>query len=182
MRVVALFSLIAVSPVAHTQSDNLAAHVHGAANAQLTFDGSDVQMVLTVPMIDVAGFEGNADTDERKARLDAGLRALEAVARAARFAGGECTSRTAQAASQGDEHADEHEHDHDHDHDHGHAEEHAHSDAMLKAAWTCSGDIRALTFDPWQSFPTLETVSFEWIKADGQGSAKLARGTTDLPL
>lgn len=184
MRTVSLFILLALSSGAVANGDNLAAHVHGAAKAQLAVDGGRIEMALTAPMIDIAGFEGEAQSPERKAQLDAGLRALEGVARAMRFEGGSCTldSATASPAMQSDDHDHDHHHDHHHKHESAHSAEHVHADIELNATWTCGGTVELVAIDPWKAFASLETLAVEWIGAQGQGAVTLKRSETDIAL
>jgi hypothetical protein len=189
MRHSILFSLMVVplfaSAHGHEHGDNLAAHVHGAAVVQLAIDGQRIELAMTVPMIDIAGFEGEADTAERREQARAGLRQLETVVQAVRFDGAsDCKVDSATAMVKSHQHGDhDHDHDHEHDHDHDHEHEHEHGDVELSARWTCaSAAVTALNIDPWSSFQSLESIRFEWVDADGQGSATLTKPATSIGL
>jgi hypothetical protein len=136
------------------------AHEHGVAELTVVLD-QQVQVELLSPMANLVGFEGPANTDERRAALQALQNRLKQPLLA--INGCQLTSFSAPLA---DMTADEHD-----EHDE-HADEHEHSD--LDAHWTfqCNNhqDLK-LTTRLFEFFPGVTTLKLQWITPSGQGAS-----------
>jgi hypothetical protein len=148
------------------------AHEHGVAELTVVLD-QQVQVELLSPMANLVGFEGPANTDERRAALQALQNRLKQPLLA--INGCQLTSFSAPLADMTADEHDEHEHDeHEHDeHEHDeHADEHEHSD--LDAHWTfqCNNhqDLK-LTTRLFEFFPGVTTLKLQWITPSGQGAS-----------
>ena len=118
----------AVASLAVTSAPVMAAgghaHEHGVANLTVVQSDNLVQMNLLSPMANLVGFEGAADTPERKAALEEMKSKLDLPLLAVKG----CTLTDLDADYPGGEGHDEHGEHHDHDHADHHDEEHDHDD------------------------------------------------------
>jgi hypothetical protein len=135
------------------------AHEHGVAELTVVLD-QQVQVELLSPMANLVGFEGPANTDERRAALQALQNRLKQPLLA--INGCQLTSFSAPLADMTTDEHDEHEH----------ADEHEHSD--LDAHWTfqCNNhqDLK-LTTRLFEFFPGVTTLKLQWITPSGQGAS-----------
>lgn len=146
--------LLACAPAIAQVEHQHGAHVHGVAQATLVVADGTLALELTVPGMDLVGFEHAPRDDGQQARIDAALATLEATAQWLAFEpAGSCvvvqadahTHGYAAAADRPDDAADAHaghahapepsgqdqaarghRHGHDHDHDHAHGDHHDH--------------------------------------------------------
>ncbi len=119
------------------------AHVHGEASGTMALDGSQLQLELEIPGVNLVGFEHPPRTDEQAQRLAATLARLNDGAWLQTDPRGECRIERINAQGRGfntgqaqtseshrhDEEgrrSDRHHHAHDQDHDHKHEHEHEH--------------------------------------------------------
>jgi hypothetical protein len=165
-------SLLTMSAIVQAQTPT---HEHGVAELTLVLD-QQVQVELLSPMANLVGFEGPANTDERRAALQALQNRLKQPLLA--INGCQLTSFSAPLADMtADEHEHEHEHEHEDKHEHGDEDKHEHGDehADLHASWTfqCENpqDLR-LTTRLFEFFPGISTLKLQWITPSGQGASR----------
>lgn len=186
------------------------AHVHGLAQASLVVDGGSLALELTVPGMDLVGFEHAPRDDAQRARIAAALATLEASAQWLAFEpAGACEVTVAEAHTHGYKAADEdapaagddgHDHAHEHGHGHGgqpaddngdghghdhdkerdHADGHGEFHLQLRGSCSRSPSHALLSLD--RHFDGLGTVRVELIAGDRQDRVELpgGRGRIDL--
>lgn len=166
-----------------------APHVHGQGTLQLIRDGQALLVELTVPAMDVVGFEvlpadggaaGRVEDAAQRLRDPASLLALPAAAG--------CEARSTEvhsalleqaAAGRGHGHADHdhgHHHNHGHHHDHDHA--HQHADFHVSHEFECAqpAQLRSLTVTLFETLPGLERLIVQSVGDTGAREARLQRG------
>ncbi len=121
------------------------AHVHGEASGTLALDGSQLQLELEIPGMNLVGFEHPPRSDQQAQRLAATLARLNDGAWLQADQRADCRIERIDALGRGfntdqaqtseshrhDEespHSHRHHHGHDHDHDHKHNHEQSHGD------------------------------------------------------
>lgn len=122
------FALTATTGFAE-DTRQLDAHEHGVGQLDIAIEGNQIAMEFHAPGADIVGFEYEAKSEEDKAKIAAGIEALESpLALFVLPADAGCSVTHAHAELEGEgDHDDHEEHDHDkeahddHDHDaHGH--------------------------------------------------------------
>ncbi|MBX3724448.1 MAG: DUF2796 domain-containing protein [Xanthomonadales bacterium] len=202
--------LLLASGVAGAQVEHQhGAHVHGVAQATLVVAEGTLALELTVPGMDLIGFEHAPRDEGDRARIEAALATLEASAQWLAFEpAGSCVVVHAEAHTHGykavthaddepkdahghhahasepasDAHPHGHGHDHgkDHDHDHDHGD--GHGEFHLELRGTCSGRPGHAVLSLDRHFEGLGTVRIDLIAGDRQDRVELphGRGRVDL--
>lgn len=176
----ALFTLAAAPAMS---ADNPGAHEHGHAVLQMAVENNHIDLILTSPAFNLAGFEHEARTDEEKARLTEIQRWLETTALVNTGSAG-CRVTAAAVALGGDM---EEDHDDHHD-DHGHEEEKhgepTHREYEVSQQLMCEsvGASQTFTSALMDRFQNLEELTVEWVTPSGQGSARLSASSRKFTI
>ncbi len=170
-------------PALSYAADNPGAHEHGQARLQIAVEDTSIDLMLTSPAYNLAGFEHEARTDQEKKQLadieqwlksnplvnsaDAGCRVIATAVEL----GGEDSGES--HGHHGDHHDEHHGEDH-HDHDEHHKEAtHREYDVSQQLECDGAGERLTLTSELMEEFGNLEELAVEWVSPIGQGSARL---------
>jgi len=153
-------------------------HVHGHANAQISYARNVLNIKKTLSSIDVFGFEYAPKNDEQKNIISENVKLMEKAENLFSFKNNACELESAHVESEliesdsgSDDHEDHHEHEHEDEHHHDahddEAEEESHSDVVANYIFKCDNkkleSIEYLIFD---YFPSLEEIEVEYISED----------------
>ncbi|MDP2506417.1 DUF2796 domain-containing protein [Oceanobacter sp. 3_MG-2023] len=139
------------------------AHQHGVATLQVALSDTRLQVELHSPLMNLAGFEGRANTEEQR-------QALANVKQ--RFTSEMIQAPQCQLQQASFDWPDHDGHDHDeHDHDEHDHDEHGHSDLTVVWDFQCPS-TGAITLDSQliTTFPGIETLQLLWITEQQQGA------------
>lgn len=174
-------------PALSYAANNPGAHEHGQARLQIAVEDTSIDLMLTSPAYNLAGFEHEARTDQEKEQLadveqwlksnplvnsaDASCRV---IATAVELGGEE----SGESHGHHDDHHNDHHDDHNgkdhHDHDEHHKETtHREYDVSQQLECTGAGAKLTLTSVLMEEFANLEELAVEWVSPTGQGSARL---------
>jgi hypothetical protein len=147
-------------------------HVHGESNAEIVIESNVVTVDMSLPGINVVGFEHAPRTPDDEAAIDAALAFFrtEPWVRFSPQAGCEVISINA--------------HTHGFDADHAHDHTHAHADFHILLTATCQ-DSRALGWmevDVFTAFPGNELLRADVLAEDLAVRARLTAGQTRIHL
>ena len=164
-------------------------HVHGEAEFNIAFAGTEVLIEFKSPAANIVGFESVPRNPKETQIVEQAYKTLATYSRVITFNGGTCEQVAYTVASGFDEHIeageqshdhDEHEHEHEHDeHDHkDHHDEHnhhqeTHSDFEVSYRLQCDDitSITAATVSGFSAFSGLEEVAVNWLTERHQGSS-----------
>lgn len=151
-------------------------HVHGQGNLQLVLEDGVLQADLTVPGMDVVGFERVPQDDEGRDAVREALALLERpgnVFRTPAEAGCTLVENRADTGLKKD--------DHDHDHDH---HDHAHADFTATYTFDCSNPdvLRTLEITLFDNLPGLERLIVQAVSDNGQREQRLRRNERQVTL
>ena len=179
------------------------AHVHGSAQMDVVQEGATVFVSLISPLADIIGFEHAPETEAQKQTMRSVYSLLQTQAMVT-MSGQGCALTDSDIDLPGadethddhdqeghDEHDDDHDHeghdehddDHDHeghdehddDHDHeGHDDHETHGELSLTLTFQCDAPPTGLTVNLFTHFPSVETITLNWISDKGQGAKKLS--------
>lgn len=179
-------------------ADNPGAHEHGQARLQMALEGNRIDLMLSSPAYNLAGFEHQARTDEQKQQL-ADIRQWLQTTPLINTEAGNCrvSDATVQLGKEtgshhghshhqkhhkdGEHHHKEHHHK-KHHHDEGHhaghhddkhhSDEASHRDYEVAQQLACDGITNGDGFtSPLPGrFPELQQLAIEWVGPSGQGS------------
>ncbi len=160
------------SPLA-LSAENPGAHQHGQARMQIAYESDRMDLILTSPAYNLAGFEHAARSQEEKQVL-ADIRSWMETNPLIQSASGACRIEASEvdlggSVGHGDEHGHEDEHAHEDEHDHG---ADTHRDHEIAQTLICDNDISEATFNSplIARFPGMEKLVIEWVGETGQGS------------
>lgn len=147
-------------------------HAHGAARLDAALDGGRVELALTLPAMDVVGFERAARSDTERQAVETARRTLLDHARLWQFtAAAGCVAQPAvvQVDGAGGD-ADAHHH---HDHDHGDGP--AHHDWQARYRFDCSRpeQLQRIVTGLFTAFPSLQRVDVQWLGLGGATALSL---------
>lgn len=177
-------SLVLLAPFAWSESGfehnhksaTLAAHVHGEASLQVSLQGAILDIRLTVPAMDLLGYEQAPHTAAEKVRLQS---AHEFLARPESWldvdAEARCTLQGHHLESPF-EVEDRTSKDHD-----NHT---IHADFVLEASWQCANAnrVNSITLRLFAPFPRVQQVNVDWINEASAGIARLSASEPRLLL
>lgn len=178
-----LTPLLAFSAGTVMAADNPGAHEHGHAVLQMAVEDNRIDLMLSSPAYNLAGFEHEARNDEEKNRLKEIGQWLETNP-LVDTASPSCrmTAASVQLGEEMDDHHDEHQgekahHDH-HDEHHAHKDDHreaTHREYEVSQQLECEGmgSSQEFTSALMERFEELEELTIEWVTPSGQGSARL---------
>ncbi|WP_162925887.1 DUF2796 domain-containing protein [Isoalcanivorax indicus] len=174
--------LMALVPLASAHG----AHVHGQGHLQIVREGGMLHAELTVPGMDVVGFERVPEDETGKQAVRDALALLELPANVLRTpaeAGCTLTGNQADTGLLADDH-DHHDHHHDHDHGHGDNHDSGHADFVAAYTFDCSNSasLDALDITLFDHLPGLERLIVQMVSDDGQREQRLRRGQRTVAL
>jgi len=183
----ALACLLVVGPVAAERRDH-EAHVHGSAGMDVAALGSDVEISLRSPAMNIVGFEHAPRTEEQRRRFHEAREVLRDGGRLFAFPGASCRLDESQVRRDFGEREDEHDHEehedeggHD-DSEHGHTEggdEPAHSEIHARYGFRCEGRVETIEVALFDAFPDTGEIHVQYLTDDSQGAQTL---TPDAPV
>ena len=139
-----------------------AAHEHGVSKLDIAFDGSNLEIELSSPGMDIVGFEHAAATPGDKETVSNALSALRAKTGTISLpAAAECSLREAHATFGEDEHG------------HHAATDHREISAHWHFSCTQPDQLTHVDVDLFDLFPNIGTVEVRAITSRGQVGAKL---------
>ena len=178
-------SAVAVPPVAAAERGH-GAHQHGVGQLNLAVEGANVEIEITAPGADIAGFEHVPSNEADRKAVDAAVAKLKDGAGLFRFpdkAG--CRLDEADVSSPlmvGAGHGHDKDHGHGHGKEHGHGQEKGHGhDAEPHAEFRAHyhfrcADPAALThvdLGYFKAFPDARELEARTVTARGQGAQEL---------
>jgi hypothetical protein len=155
------------------------AHEHGAGQLDLALQGVELVIELTLPALDVVGFEHPAAS---KADHDAVHRGIDKLSEGGRLfafpkAAGCRIARTEVDPGDMEGHGLDRNEKHDHAKD-DHDDEHADFQAHYRARCEHPEELNGIELTLFRAFPTARAIRARWITGKGQGAATL---TPDRP-
>ncbi len=153
-----LFALITLCLTA--LSFAAAIHIHGEGSLQIAVENDSVDMVLTLPAMDVVGFEGHPDTDLQRSQIDAAVAKLKSAGDIFLFAEeAGCVAMPVTVSGGQLGHARGHSHaGHGHGHDHGRGhhndQNNEHADFVAHYQFQC---------ERIESLNNIEVHLFRWL-------------------
>lgn len=180
-----LFATFSFAP-AVLAADNPGAHVHGHARLQVAVEDNRIDLMLSSPAHNLAGFEHEARTEAQKNKLAEINHWLE-TSPLVNSPAADCrvTAAAVELGGEEESHGEGDHHDHSHDeHDHHQDEHHDHDDHHGEAThreYTVSQQLECSSIGAGQSFAStlmerfegMEELTVEWVSPSGQGSARL---------
>jgi len=190
----ALLALLASPALAQVERSH-DAHVHGRSQIDLVYDAGTLQLELSAPGMDLAGFEHAPTNDAERALIATTMDTLRNSASwldvepdgVCSMTSTEASARGFEPGHEGDDHGHVH-HDpvekagdpahppHTHDGDTGHAAFH------VKLTATCSEAPVALRIRLHDRFPALDVVRVDLITETGQNRIELTQGQSRVSL
>jgi hypothetical protein len=163
-------------------------HIHGVGTLQLVLEGNQLHVELSLPAMDVVGFEHAPRTAEQRDAVTQAVALLENsnhVLEPPAAAG--CTAapgRVESALLEDQQKPDPHGHGHGHGHDHDHADEEVHADFDVTYRFDCRRPeaLSPLAVTLFQHLPHLERLDVQSVTPGGQRSQPLAPGQTSIAL
>lgn len=163
-------------------------HVHGVGQMNLAVEDKVVEIELTAPGMDLAGFEhAPRGEDDRRAVGAAVDKLKDAMGLFAFPAAAKCVLEEAEVHSplmEGAEGQDHPGHEKEHAHDKGHDHEHAeHSEFRAHYHFLCADPGMLSHIDIggyFKAFPSARELEAKTITANGQGAAELTAGNARL--
>jgi len=150
------------------------AHEHGAGRLDVALEGVELVIELTLPAINVVGFEHPAASKADHDAVHDGIDKLSEGARLFAFpkAAGCRIARAEVDPGDMEGHGLERDEKHDHAKD-DHDDEHGDFEAHYRARCEHPDALASLSVMLFQVFPSLHEVRARWITAKGQGAANL---------
>jgi len=196
LNAVGLACLLAAGPAGAERRDH-EAHVHGSAAMDVAALGSDVEISLRSPAMNIVGFEHAPRTDEQHARLDDAVAGLRDGAALFGFGNAGCALREVEvhheyeADGHGHDEHEDHEHDDDHaghedgtdgnEHEDGHGDA-PHSEIRAHYEFACEGGVTRLATTLFERFPRTESLRVQFLTDDAQGAQTLTAESPVLRL
>ncbi len=146
--------------------DQHGAHVHGQANASISYSGNELVIYLSVPAGDVYGFEHEPKNEQQ---ATAKTKALETLSLPDNvfYLSPPCRMDSHNVASQqsDDQHSD------------------MHHDVVIKSAYTCEADKSInLTFMIFESLPDVQKVKVEYLSDYKQALITLKHSNNSIKI
>ena len=154
----------------HHEHDSLGAHVHGEGQLEIAVEGKNVELYLSIPGVDVVGFEHQPKDDKQRQAVDEAIGFLRGNA-LIRAEGAQCQLINSDVDSQLKTDTREHHH-HDHDHDHS---ETSHAEFRVTQVLECEPGLSGQRIEAHllEKYDSLERLQVTWITDGGQGSVRL---------
>ncbi len=156
-------------------------HVHGVGTLQLVLEGNHLHVELSLPAMDVVGFEHTPKTAEQR---DAVTKAVALLKDSGHVieppAAAGCTTAPGRVESA----LLEDQQDHEHEHEHEHADGEAHADFDVTYQFDCRRPeaLSPLAVTLFQHLPRLEKLDVQSVTPGGQRSQQLTPGQTSISL
>lgn len=180
----AAFSLLAASAFSfaeshHHEHENEAAHVHGEADMMLVMQGSDMEISLLSPAINIVGFEHQAVEKKDIKKVDDMILKLSKPDEFLNFNGIDCALEKASDNLSGFKHDDD---DHHHEHDHHHDEHKQHKNVEITYKYQCKpdGSLKSMKIGFFALFSGLNVLELQWVINESSGLSKLNRDSNSV--
>lgn len=159
-------------------STTLAAHVHGEASLQVSLQGTALDIRLTVPAMDLLGYEQAPHTAAEQAQLQS---AREFLARPESWLDVDADARCVLQGHRLDSPFEVGDHTSKGHHHDSHT---THADFVLEASWLCANvsRVNSLTLRLFAPFPRVQQVNVDWINETSAGIARLSASEPRLLL
>lgn len=161
------------------------AHLHGYVELTVALEDSSLEIHLESPAINIIGFEHKATSKQQVQTIERARQMLETSAELFSFAGGDCSLKQATAdfpalTESNAHHEDEHAHG---DEGHETAEE-SHSEITAHFEYDCTQDkeLKAITVNLIDHFPTIEKIKAMWVTDVKQGAVELTAKSNIIRL
>ena len=160
-------------------------HVHGVGTLRLVLEGNHLHVELSLPAMDVVGFEHKPRTAEQRDAVTKAVALLEDSSHVIEPpAAAGCATAPGRVESALLEDQQDHDHDHDNDHDRDHADGEAHADFDVTYRFDCRRPeaLSPLALTLFQHLPRLEKLDVQSVTPGGQRSQQLAPGQASISL
>ena len=167
-------------------------HQHGVGQLNLAVDGNEIEIELTLPGMDVVGFEHAAASDADRTAVTQAIVKLRDGGKLFRFAAaGGCRLEQAEVGQNAHEHGQHEqakgkEHKHEHakakEHEPAKGEEDEHAEFRAHYHFDCKNPAGATPLDVrvFEILPTAERIDTQRTSPRGQGGAGLTPASTRL--
>jgi hypothetical protein len=152
------------------------AHVHGEGQMQVALEGETLDIMLTLPAMDVVGFEHRPSTGAQRDQVKQAMEHLGNAEQTLRLpAAARCDMTFAQISSELAEQAEAADH-------HGHGKD-EHADFIAHYRFTCTQpqELVSVTVSLFEWLPAI-SLRTEWVTAQGAGAVRLSRRAATLAL
>ncbi len=162
-------------------------HVHGAGALQLVLEGSNLNVELRLPAMDVVGFEHAPRTVKHQEAVKTAVALLKDSRKALELpAAAQCAAAPGKVESALLETRQDYDHSHDkpaHDH-HEHSDEEVHADFEVAYRFDCRHpeSLKSLKVTLFQHFPRLEKLEVQSVTPIGPKSQQLVPGQDTIQL
>lgn len=153
-------------------------HVHGAGTLQLVLEGSNLNVELLLPAMDVVGFEHAPRTAKHQEAVKTAVALLKDSRKALELpAAAQCAIAPGKVESALLETRQDHDH-------HEHSEEEAHADFEVAYRFDCRHpeSLKSLKVTLFQHFPRLEKLEVQSVTPIGPKSQQLVPGQDTIQL
>ena len=151
------------------------AHLHGYVELTVALEDSNLEIHLESPAINIIGFEHKATSKQQVQTIERARQTLETSAELFSFEGGDCSLKQATAdfpalTESNAHHEDEHAHGEEHE-----TAEESHSEITAHFEYDCTQDkeLKAITVNLIDQFPTIEKIKAMWVTDVKQGAVEL---------
>ena len=152
-------------------------HVHGQANAQVSFENDVLIINMTFSSSDIFGFEHAPKNEEQRNTIKKAVEDLKMTEKIFTFNDDSCNVDTISIESdllKSDAGKDEQHHDHEDEHhdNHNHdkeSEESTHSDVFANYSFKCNTEIlKSIEYLVFDTFPSIKEIEIQYISNDHQ--------------
>ena len=163
-----------------------APHIHGVGTLQLVMEGSQLNIDLRLPAMDVVGFEHAPREAKHKEAVKKAIALLKDSRQLLEpLAAAECVLATAEVESELLEEGHTTGHDHDqHEADHAHSDGETHADFEVAYRFKCHHPeaLKQIKVTVFQRLPQLEKLEVESVTPAGQRRQTLTSGQSTIML
>jgi len=146
-------------------------HIHGHANAQISYSQGVLKIHQSLSSIDVFGFEHVPKNDEQKNIVAQNLELMQKTESLFKFENNACQVESVEIKSElhkPDSNSYENHHDHEEEHHHDEeTNEDTHTDVLADYTFKCDTDkIESIEYLIFDQFPSLEEIEVQFISED----------------
>lgn len=149
-------------------------HVHGHANAQVSFDKGVLNINITLSSIDIFGFEHLPKNDEQKDIITQAVKVMETAENLFGFTNELCEHDSVKIESElieseTNDHEDHHDGHEDEHHQDEELEDESHTDVLANYSYICNTEtLESIEYLIFNHFPSLEQIEVQYIANDHQ--------------
>jgi len=161
----------------HDDEENLfeqhTSHVHGHANAQISYESGVLNITNSFSSSDIFGFEHPPRNDEQLNTIKMAVLKLEMTDNIFSFDDASCKSESVQIESdliKTDEESHDEHHDHSNEHHHNDAlDKDSHTDVFAKYVFKCNAEnLNSIEYLIFDRFPSIEKIEVQFISHNHQ--------------